>query len=302
MLDARSGRDPTYSYHGPCLGADTNMLSEQQWTWLEDQLSIESEIKIIASGIQVLPPTDQSKERSQFCADDSHSGGQTSSFLDAIAEVGEDSEWFGTGYESWAEIPQERLKLLGLVQKSINDGNAKAVIFVSGDQHWAELMAKQMPESNKFGPSQTLYEVTASGVPRLWNYDIVNSNRLKDRSCDTQGSGPYNQACVFPFRYQGATYYNCTTAGSAAEWCSTKTDATNSHISGYWGNCDSLDAQLAQGTYSDSSKTCSLSKYHICYALGNYGFVEVDWPNKQVKMGIKTPTENEQAYHVISYQ
>ena len=68
----------------------------------------------------------ETKERSQFCADDSHSGGQTSSFLDAIAEVGEDSEWFGTGYESWAEIPQERLKLLGLVQKSINDGNAKA--------------------------------------------------------------------------------------------------------------------------------------------------------------------------------
>ena len=37
------------------------------------------------------------------------------------------------------------------------------IIFTSGDQHWAELMAKEMPSSLDFGPAQTLYEVTASG-------------------------------------------------------------------------------------------------------------------------------------------
>jgi len=301
MLDARSGRDPTYSYHGQCLGAETQMLSRQQWAWLETELSKEAEITVIASGIQVLPPTDLSRTRTEYCADDSHSGGGTS-FLDSIHALGEDGDWYGTEYESWAEIPKERLKLLGLAQKSINEGRTKAVIFVSGDQHWAELMAKKMPESAEFGPSQVLYEVTASGVPRLFNYDIINSNRLRDRSCNTEGSGPYNQACVFPFRYQGATYTDCITVDSSEPWCSTKTDSTNSHIPGYWGHCDNNDNELAQTTFSDSTKTCTLSDYHICYAQGNYGFIEVDFENKEVKMGIKTPTENEQAYHIISFE
>jgi len=301
MLDARSGRDPTHSYHGPCQGADTKMLSNQQWDWLENELNFESEVKIIASGIQVLPPTDQTKDREEFCSDDSHSGGDTTTFSDSIAQLGENSDWYGTSYETWAEIPQERLKLLGLAQKSINEGMTKVVIFVSGDQHWAELMAKKVPESDNFGHSQTLYEVTASGVPQSFNYDIVNSNRLRDRSCDSEGSGPYNQACVFPFRYNGVTYNECTTTGSNFEWCSTFTDSTNSHQKGYWGNCDSKENELAQTTFSDSTKTCTLSKYHICYALGNYGFIEVDFENKQVKMGIKTPSEEEQAYHTISY-
>ena len=33
------------------------------------------------------------------------------------------------------------------------------MIFVSGDPHWAEFMAKKMPESDQWGPSQILYEV-----------------------------------------------------------------------------------------------------------------------------------------------
>ena len=43
---------------------------------------------------------------------------------------------------------------------------------------------------------------------KLWQ---IIWNRLRRRSCDYQGSGPYNQACVFPFRYQGNTYTECTT-------------------------------------------------------------------------------------------
>ena len=49
----------------------------------------------------------------------------------------------------------------------INRGRAKIIIFVSGDQHWAELMAKRMPSSLDYGPAQTLYEVTASGESEL---------------------------------------------------------------------------------------------------------------------------------------
>ena len=36
----------------------------------------------------------------------------------------------------------------------MNDGYADAVIFLSGDQHWAEFMAKRMPSSPIFGESQ----------------------------------------------------------------------------------------------------------------------------------------------------
>ena len=41
-------------------------------------------------------------------------------FTDSILAVGEDSYWEGTSYESWAEIPQERKKLLQKAQLAIN--------------------------------------------------------------------------------------------------------------------------------------------------------------------------------------
>ena len=111
----------------------------------------------------MLPPTDQTRIQSLYCADDSHSSGSTSTFSDSIAAVGEDAYWKGTSMESWGEIPQERAKLLRKAQLAINRGKAKIIVFASGDQHWAELMAKRMPDSLDYGPAQTLYEVTASG-------------------------------------------------------------------------------------------------------------------------------------------
>ena len=35
LLDARSGRDPTYLTYGSCHGADSKMLTDQQWDWLD---------------------------------------------------------------------------------------------------------------------------------------------------------------------------------------------------------------------------------------------------------------------------
>ena len=55
---------------------------------------------------------------------------------------------------------------------------SKTIIFVSGDPHWAEFMAKRMPASDVWGPEQTLYEVTASGVPQNWPGFFLNSNRF----------------------------------------------------------------------------------------------------------------------------
>jgi alkaline phosphatase D len=51
-------------------------------------------------------------------------------------------------------VPQERARLLGLAQRAVNNGHTRAVIFLSGDQHWGELLAKRMPDSPEFGPAQ----------------------------------------------------------------------------------------------------------------------------------------------------
>ena len=79
------------------------MLSSKQWDWLEEELSKEAEITVIASGVQVvilgsvnavvctyhlqvLQPTDLTKIEEYYCAHDSHSGGGNS-FHEAIAKV-----------------------------------------------------------------------------------------------------------------------------------------------------------------------------------------------------------------------
>ena len=56
-LDNRYHRSPTYDTYGECIGASSTILGSAQWAWLEDELRRPSEIKVIASGIQVLPPT-----------------------------------------------------------------------------------------------------------------------------------------------------------------------------------------------------------------------------------------------------
>ena len=130
MLDARSGRDPTYSDYGECKGSATRILTEAQWTWLEQELERQSEIKIIGSGIQVLPPTDQqSRSVSDYCAHDSHNGEgntDTNTFLESIARLGEGEQWYGVQYEMWGEVPLEREKLLGMAQRSINRRDIQA--------------------------------------------------------------------------------------------------------------------------------------------------------------------------------
>ena len=35
LLDARSGRDPTYFTYGECKGANSRMLIDEQWDWLD---------------------------------------------------------------------------------------------------------------------------------------------------------------------------------------------------------------------------------------------------------------------------
>ncbi len=92
------------------------MLGEAQWQWFESELQKPSAIKIIGSSLQLLP---------EF-----------------------------TGWESWANFPSDRNRLLALIKKHQVNG----VIIISGDTHWGE-MSKITQDMD-----YPLWEVTSSGL------------------------------------------------------------------------------------------------------------------------------------------
>ena len=126
--------------------------------------------------------------------------------------------------------------------------------------------------------------------------------RLRVRSADHRGEGPFNQNCQFPFIYNDTEYDSCTEVDSpGVAWCSTFTDLQHNHLEGYWGRCEHQDRELAQQTFSNSTNTCSNSPYHICIATANYGYIQVDFNKRAVEMTIRTPKEDEQMTHIVKY-
>lgn len=287
-IDARYHRSPTFSSYGKCEGDNSTILGSAQWAWLQSEFNKKSEIKIIASGIQVLPPLYQQRSKSSYCA-----YGDGKKFNEALANLGE-AQMSGTSYESWAEMPQQREKLLRMAQKSVNDGNAKAVIFVSGDQHWGELLQKDMPASTEHGSAVSLYEVTASGFGQNWPYHIPNPLRLPVYA-DTQGDGNFNKKCQLPFKYGGIEYRGCITRDNDKPWCYTEVDGSNNGITGQWGNCASSGAIIPTGkvgVVSSNVSNLTTDDRHLINKSGsNYGKIDIDWKNRTIKMAIETATE-----------
>lgn len=224
-------------------------------------------MKVIATGIQVLPPLYRSRNLIDYCAYD----GEGNLFDTAIAEVGESTNSKGTSYESWAEIPTSRTRLLKLAQKCINDGLAKQIVFVSGDQHWAEIQAKKMPvDVDGAGNEQILYEVTASGIDQNYNEAVDNSNRVRVRSADDKGTGEFDNECNFPFTYNGVVYNDCTTVGSNIvdkSWCYTQAGDSS------WGYCLDEDKELVPRSMQSHGRSnkCTDEYHHTCTARANYG-------------------------------
>jgi alkaline phosphatase D len=274
-MDARYHRSPTFPNYGTCRGANSTMLGAVQWAWLSAELNKPSEIKIIGSGTQILPPTHRDRNTAAYCAYDGPGG----TFDAANAAIGEGVAFEGTEYEGWAEIPQERTRLLHLVQESINAGKAKQVIFVSGDQHWAEIMEKKIP-ARTGQASVTVYEVTASGIDQNWPYVVPNSNRIRPASnsskvlADTAGDGVFNNTCITPCVDEGRAKQGLT--------CLFKDNAQS------WGVCES--GWVTSLSYSNED-TCSGDVLHICSARANYGGIEINWADNEVAMSIFTPHE-----------
>jgi alkaline phosphatase D len=284
QLDCRYFRSPTFETHGKCEGPSSDMLGSEQWSWLENELKRPSQIKVIVTSIQALQATSRADHPKVFCAYDGKGG----TFDQAAIDLHEDNDNIqATGFESWAQLPQSRTRLLQLAQKSINAGFADKVIFVSGDQQWGEIASKAMPKSIAYGASQTLFEITSSGIGTTWAEADYNSNRLRIRTSDQQGDGFFDEECKFPFTYQGSEYTACTVAGGRMPWCGLGGDD--------WGFClpESMEAVPHTNFTFSGSHMCSNNYMHVCNTPANYGGLEVDWEKRLITLSIFTPYDDD---------
>ena len=116
--------------YSPSIVKNASMLGEVQWQWLEEELKKPSSIKIIGSSLQLLP---------EF-----------------------------TGWESWANFPEDRNRLFSLIKKHKVNG----VLIISGDTHWGEV-SKVSTEVD-----YPLWEVTSSGLTQEWKNVSPNKHRV----------------------------------------------------------------------------------------------------------------------------
>src|SRR5688572_839418 len=114
MLDTRYFRStlstgihkavPSGGKYVPTTDTNKTMLGEAQWKWLEEQMRVPAEVRVIGSSIQFL---------SEF-----------------------------SGAEAWVNMPHEKrrmLELVGRAERGELGGVKSRVVFMGGDRHWAEL-------------------------------------------------------------------------------------------------------------------------------------------------------------------
>lgn len=152
-------KEPTFPYWGkyqPDEAAEKTILGEAQWTWLRAQLAEDADIKIIASGIQVLAN--------------------------------------GHGWERWGNLPAERDKLIETIRESgaggiifvSGDRHAGAhyqqavTPNASGQTIIPELTASSLNRS--FGPSQDAQKKPlVSGPHHVENFGLIEIDWERQR-------------------------------------------------------------------------------------------------------------------------
>jgi alkaline phosphatase D len=143
LLDTRTFRSQLLRANGkpyrndyrPNKDKSATILGDAQWKWLASELEKPADLRIIGSSTQ-----------------------------------------FGieyNGYESWANFPLEREKMLKLIKEK----QAEHLFFISGDVHYAEL---SKIETEGLYP---IYDLTSSGLNRDWPHVEPNKNRV-GKSCD----------------------------------------------------------------------------------------------------------------------
>ena len=73
------------------------------------------------------------------------------------------------GYEAWANFPHEQQRMLELIKTT----KANAVLFLTGDVHYAEISKLQVPGL------YPIYDVTSSGITSTWDFPTQNKNRIE---------------------------------------------------------------------------------------------------------------------------
>ena len=116
--------------YSPSEVKGASMLGEAQWQWLEQELKKPAAIKLIASSLQLLPDF--------------------------------------TGWESWANFPEDRNRLFALIKKHKVNG----VVIISGDTHWGEISKYQQ------NLDYPLIEMTSSGLTEKWKDVSPNKHRV----------------------------------------------------------------------------------------------------------------------------
>ena len=185
MLDTRYFRStlstgihdavPSGGRYVPTTDTNKTMLGEAQWKWLEEQLRVPAEMRVIASSIQFL---------SEF-----------------------------SGAEAWANMPHEKrrmLELVGRVERGELGGVKSRVVFISGDRHWAELSKMERdglpplydltssaltqkhprgtPTPNQFRTGTTYHDANMGLIELDWKRNAAGVARIRLRLLDANGN------------------------------------------------------------------------------------------------------------------
>jgi len=149
-----------------------------------------------------------------------------------------------------------------------------------------------MPASLEWGPSQTLYEVVASGIGRTRDKVFPNANRVRLRTCDNQGNGNFFKECKFPFVYEGIEYRDCITMDEKP-WCFFKKNKYDEVDLEAWGYCLPEEEEVVPKDNQRVTRvTCGHNYHQTCDVKDTYGGIEVDWEQGKIVMTVFTPTED----------
>jgi alkaline phosphatase D len=113
------------------LQSGATMLGETQWQWLERQFDETADLRIIGSSLQLL------------------------------AEF--------TGWESWANYPSDRQRLMQLLEQHAD----VPTLILSGDTHWSEIS-----QVEHAGLPWPLLDITSSGLTEEWHAISPNRHRV----------------------------------------------------------------------------------------------------------------------------
>ena len=71
----------------------------------------------------------------------------------------------------------------------------------------------------------------------------------------TDNSTRVCQKCIFPFKFDNETFYNCTDYGFTNIWCSVKVDKEAVQQEGFWQDCSICDCSCIQVPTSSGNQT-----------------------------------------------